>query len=37
MNQVISYAKKYAVPALVGALIALALDKRGHVPAFLKF
>jgi hypothetical protein len=37
MDKVISYAKRYGLPALVGALLALALDKRGHVPAILKF
>lgn len=37
MQKVVSMASKYAVPVLVGALVALALDKRGHVPAFLKF
>ncbi len=27
----------YAVAFVVGGLAALALDKRGHVPEFLKF
>jgi len=27
----------YAAAFVVGGLVALALDKRGHVPALLKF
>lgn len=37
MEKAIKLVSKYAVPVVVGALVALALDKRGHVPAFLKF
>lgn len=37
MKKILNLAAKYAAPALVGAVLALALDRRGHVPSFLKF
>jgi hypothetical protein len=37
MNQIISYAKRYGIVVVVTVLATLALDKRGHIPAAIKF